>query len=735
MRTRGRRGDGGQALLFGVLVSLLLAYAASVVGNSGVVVERRVEVQNAADHAAYAGALLEANTMSAVAWLNEGMAYLYYHAMRDAVDDAVLAVLAEFKRKNPPAPDSVVGIPNALGRSDEAYARAREWIPRSEEWIARLGRIERALAIATPVVIEKEVLRVARENGSERTAFFPRPALFPDPGGYFRLWITEFIQGRGWELYSDTHDYLLRAIRVGDDIYEITARIGGRRTITVRITRLTPDHWQIVSSDRPAPIDIFLIPGGGIVSVPSGAGQTRVQVRREGGVTLITYNGRTVRVRQGPNGLEQDFGSGWRPIGQQGSVTIQGVQVRVDIDPSIRIGSVQVHIQDPPAVTISGGTHVVFTDPPQITSQVGPASIRVFQNNVWVNGLSIRTAQCRWYRYGSDRIRHRMCELGPARWMYEWVKHRSYLRPDGMERFGYDHAVADYEPGSRQNPDAFKGWVFREDPAGGGPTGWFDPRIGRAPDAGLYHQTRRCWHPRDLNCPVHGRNPATDPGPETNGFWHERRGRAIVRVECPICRGQDHDGDGITDVRVHQRDTFARRRPPYQSVQFPGDLGPLVLTEEFFKFGINVGVWREADGYVPSFFTEFGNPSWGYFALASARAGVWNPGRGEYRYDFPGGAGRRSWVEDSPENLYEPDWEARLWAVRDAIRTTDIDSHVPTDRGLNYLLRGLLETSWRRDYFDEPDPTVPGRLRSMISTRNGRAFDLEDPGLEDVMRH
>ena len=62
-----------------------------------------------------------------------------------------------------------------------------------------------------------------------------------------------------------------------------------------------------------------------------------------------------------------------------------------------------------------------------------------------------------------------------------------------------------------------------------------------------------------------------------------------------------------------------------------------MLSEEFFRFGINVAVWREEQENLfdfEYFKTHFGNPDWGYFAFASARAGIYESSTGNYRYNF-----------------------------------------------------------------------------------------------------
>ncbi|MHC5039535.1 MAG: flp pilus-assembly TadE/G-like family protein, partial [Planctomycetota bacterium] len=78
--------EKGQGLLFGVVSLFILCLCTAMVYNLGQVTNTRTRVQSAADSAALSGALVEADIGSSIAWMNDGMAYVYYHLMRYAVD-------------------------------------------------------------------------------------------------------------------------------------------------------------------------------------------------------------------------------------------------------------------------------------------------------------------------------------------------------------------------------------------------------------------------------------------------------------------------------------------------------------------------------------------------------------------------------------------------------------------------------------------------------------------------
>ena len=66
----------------------------SAVGmNSG----DHIQLQGAADAAAYSGALVEAESLESIAFLNDGMAFVYYAECRYTIDAIVYATLHAFE--------------------------------------------------------------------------------------------------------------------------------------------------------------------------------------------------------------------------------------------------------------------------------------------------------------------------------------------------------------------------------------------------------------------------------------------------------------------------------------------------------------------------------------------------------------------------------------------------------------------------------------------------------------
>ncbi|NQT18890.1 MAG: Tad domain-containing protein, partial [Planctomycetes bacterium] len=97
---RLHRGEEAQGMVFGAISLFMLAACIGLVHNSGVITSRRIETQNAADAAAYSGSLVTANIISDVAWMNDGMAYVYYNMMRYAVDVTIYRTIAEMRDHN-----------------------------------------------------------------------------------------------------------------------------------------------------------------------------------------------------------------------------------------------------------------------------------------------------------------------------------------------------------------------------------------------------------------------------------------------------------------------------------------------------------------------------------------------------------------------------------------------------------------------------------------------------------
>lgn len=87
-------GDSGVACALTVTVSLIIFLFGFAVYACGETVRQRIELQNAADSAAYSAALVQADTISRVAVINKAMAWNYVMMTRRQMDHIVDAWLA-----------------------------------------------------------------------------------------------------------------------------------------------------------------------------------------------------------------------------------------------------------------------------------------------------------------------------------------------------------------------------------------------------------------------------------------------------------------------------------------------------------------------------------------------------------------------------------------------------------------------------------------------------------------
>ena len=87
-------GDSGVACAFTVTVSLIIFLLGFAIYACGETVRQRIELQNAADAAAYSAALVQADTISRVAVINKAMAWNYVMMTRRQMDHIVDAWLA-----------------------------------------------------------------------------------------------------------------------------------------------------------------------------------------------------------------------------------------------------------------------------------------------------------------------------------------------------------------------------------------------------------------------------------------------------------------------------------------------------------------------------------------------------------------------------------------------------------------------------------------------------------------
>ncbi len=750
------RDQSGQTMVFGAISLFLLVTVTAMIFNVGQVVTHRTEMQNAADAAARTGAVTEANFVSTIAFLNDGMAYIYYNLMRYATNVTVFGVLAELKETGPPYPsDAVVGVANPVAQYNQAFLDASQWVPRCYTWLNSINRVERAIALSGAELVKREIRRTAVENaihttasgaskGVEALALFPDFTLLPHSGGYLRLDITQLEPNNGWNIISNT-GYMIEVRRLADDHWMITGsggvqievqRIGINHFIltmpqqTLDVERPSDDHVIAkISGPNPAYIDCRLLPGlGWAINAITKDVQIQYEPFRDGGFRITSVPGGSVGVRRGQSGkLESWNGAAWVPIpGDRDEITVGGKTIPVqrsnrvalpggaslDLPGTIRVGPITYHIPD--SVRVGGTGIQLRRDSVRISARVGPATFVIDdmggQPSLVVNGLTTRHADGRWRILNQRGNRHRMEWPDPARhfWIYEWVSSASYLRDDSIQRLAR-HAIYDNDPA-----------VLAGQPAAW--TEWFNPTTGRLVRRDAYHQSRPSWDPKLTNYV---------------------------------------DLDGLPFVRRFARDMYRRNNRQYISVNINAVPRPLRLTDDFLKFGINVAVWRDKD--TPMLegsqkgilrFNMFQNPAWGYFAVASARCAFLDNTQYPpyWRTTFDTSAEIDSWVSRSYQNLYEPVWTGMLVSTRESVKSEHIDS-IPPDTGTNFVWRGLAGgrysfVGWTRGgaTWHDPDPPeefiqfrrarndVAGKFRSMTD-RQGAVFNFISPDLPEVIDH
>ena len=81
--------ESGVALVFTLTVSLIIFLFGFAVYAVGETVRERIELQNAADAAAYSGALVQADTISRIAVINKAMSWNYVMMTRRQMDHIV----------------------------------------------------------------------------------------------------------------------------------------------------------------------------------------------------------------------------------------------------------------------------------------------------------------------------------------------------------------------------------------------------------------------------------------------------------------------------------------------------------------------------------------------------------------------------------------------------------------------------------------------------------------------
>jgi len=203
--------ESGSSLVFAAITFFGLAMSTLMVYQLGMISADRVRIQNAADAAAYSGAVVEANNLNVMGQLNDGMAYVHYNLLRYVIDCTIYRTLETYDTHHtrvgslgyfppsfgpgikpagdptpgnanqyPPTAENTVA-PGWVQLGDEAEFDGRlltadgiqnfpTLITQGKTWLADLVEAQRELLAATPIMVKNHVRKIARQNGATHVA-------------------------------------------------------------------------------------------------------------------------------------------------------------------------------------------------------------------------------------------------------------------------------------------------------------------------------------------------------------------------------------------------------------------------------------------------------------------------------------------------------------------------------------------------------------------------------------
>ncbi|RME81344.1 MAG: hypothetical protein D6785_09145 [Planctomycetota bacterium] len=233
-------GEEGQSMVLAALTMLVLAMFIVLSYNISDVASRKIQVQNAADAAAYSGALIEANSLNTIAWLNDGMTFIYYNLLRYSIDRVVFQTLAKFKGRNPSAPDNVIGTANIQKKAQDAEQIYQNWVPKGVRWLRHIKQLEDIIVKSTPSLIKKEVIEVALANGADAVALLPDKSSGSSP----LPTMEDYLEPESWYLSTSDKKYWLHRMekKYGElPLIRDTDSVGG--TYYLKHLKLGASEW------------------------------------------------------------------------------------------------------------------------------------------------------------------------------------------------------------------------------------------------------------------------------------------------------------------------------------------------------------------------------------------------------------------------------------------------------------------------------------------------------------
>jgi len=845
----------GQGLVFAAMSFLFVVMSVSMVYNVGQVASTKMAVQNAADSGALSAAMVQANCLSTIGWVNSGMAQIHHALLRQVADLNTFAVLAEFEdpggcirsgayaRMTSEQQDEFVkkrapwqviwGMTHPYGaevndsreprfacaKLAELRQQAEVIFPEAKRWLMELSNIGQSMALMAPILMNEEIDKAVMscaagvELGELETASSEEIKAIAE-----NVCKSVFFGSRLYPLDDDNIDMLVERLTGagGETIgWRVTVTRTGEPTEIIEVTMPRDNYWVVRNTkgieqseftleqhdEEGLDYTLTLTPPGSTWTIDGGKfeyqdeeyyewtirgpseniyfrprpdlGDGAYQFKMEPGMSDWEI------YRRDDTGTYRYEDGQWRNLTQE-EREVDGYRVRVTNINVVNCGPFSVALGDPPGVSF-GNTWMRLSKPVHMTHRSGSIKLSVLNDQFkiaigrWNAGLiDPENADGRWHKHFDGHShywwQHRMTEITPDLvWEYNYEVMGSLLKwENNRYRFALHHGArwnyqddyrntlglgADFESavaagalpdwmywmGVASLPDGEEevGLSFRPRSPSGNSWDPADP-----PDKSNYYQLRTCWH-----C---GPNWGVDPDDSD--------------APCPVCRGVRHTGATMTHVCYRPIDTdhdgnnTGLYRIPWKDFLAPeffnfndrnaNSFGvdgaarpPLVLPEEFFKYGINVATWadpwpglgsNEEDddsegGLTPMFvlwqgrgsneWSEYSSlqsdrderpfmPDWGCLSVSSARAGfndrdfTWNVPDGAeddpsrwtrgsprgWTFFFRKGDERDQWLdgETGQGNLYVSEWSAKLVPTKIQIDPDDLDLIDDVDGEGNY---------------------------------------------------
>jgi hypothetical protein len=159
-----------------------LAVSIVFVFQMGMISADRLQIQSAADAAAYSGAQVQANSLNSIGQINDGMSYVHYIMLRYAMDAVVYETLHYYESNEmSPTPASgtygyvLMGGGNSPyeGRSrvSHMWGNNQNLYNLGVRWLADLDGAARLIAEKTPDLVRKTAAQIAGLNGASHIGF------------------------------------------------------------------------------------------------------------------------------------------------------------------------------------------------------------------------------------------------------------------------------------------------------------------------------------------------------------------------------------------------------------------------------------------------------------------------------------------------------------------------------------------------------------------------------------